>query len=297
MENHTYITPIFVLTNGSTSLSIQADDLVPYDKLCSEAFVSDYAGKSVHFKAMFIGEWTITQPYELGGIKTKGQVFINHRNASYKASDAGLGSIDMAFPPFVISIPKDKSDIVYELSRGDIIEVWGKAESANLIGKTGLHISIEKTTKVQQKSSEEKVSLEELKEKPVQGKSQADDLVPYAKLCSEAFVSDYAGKSVHFKAMFIGEWTITQPYELSGIKTKGQVFINHRNASYKASDAGLGSSDMAFPPFALSIPKDRSDIVYELSRGDTIEVWGKAESANLIGKTGLSILIEKINKQ
>ena len=126
--------------------------------------------------------------------------------------------------------------------------------------------------------------------------AQSSDLAPYKKLCSEAFVKDYANKPVHFKAMFVGEWTITQPYQQGGIKTEGRVFVNHRDGDYKSSDTGLGSSDMAFPEFALSVAKDKSDIVYELKKGDLVEVWGKAEIAGLPGKKGLHILAEKIQK-
>ena len=126
--------------------------------------------------------------------------------------------------------------------------------------------------------------------------AQTNGVVPYAKLGSEAFVSDYAGKTVHFKAMFIGEWTIVQTYEQGGVTTEGRVFVNHRNVSYRASDTGLGSSDMAYPPFALSVPKEKSDIIYELAQGDTIEVWGKAEQAGMPGKKGLHVLADRIEK-
>ena len=118
----------------------------------------------------------------------------------------------------------------------------------------------------------------------------------YGRLGSEAFVSDYAGKGVSFRAMFIGEWTITQTYEMGGINTKGRVFINHRDTSYLATETGLGSSDMAFPEFALSIEKEKSDIVYELKRGDIFEIKGLAQKAGMPGKKGLHILIHEIQK-
>lgn len=118
---------------------------------------------------------------------------------------------------------------------------------------------------------------------------------PYAKLCSESFVGDYAGKAVSFKTIFIGEWTITQAYS-SGIKTEGRVFLNHRDASYRAEETALGSTDLSLPGFALSIEKGKSDIVYELKRGDIIEIKGVCEEAAMPGKIGLHIIINEIRK-
>ncbi|MCP4545809.1 MAG: hypothetical protein GY835_05005 [bacterium] len=123
----------------------------PYKKLGSEAFVEDYDGKLLHFKAMFVGEWTLTNVYEMiGGISTRNRVFINHRDVSYVAQQTGLGSSDAEFPPFALSVPKSKSDLVYELSRGDVFEVWGRAEKANLLGKTGLHVSADRVARAAQ---------------------------------------------------------------------------------------------------------------------------------------------------
>ncbi|MFA6446692.1 MAG: hypothetical protein WCW31_00350 [Patescibacteria group bacterium] len=119
---------------------------------------------------------------------------------------------------------------------------------------------------------------------------------PYAKLCSETFVNDYAGKSVHLKAMFIGEWTSTSAYKAGGIDTDDRVFVNHRDVSYSQQTTGLGGSDDGFPGFALSVPKSKSDIVYQLKRGDTFEVWGRTREAGLPGQRGLHIFADRMQK-
>jgi len=41
--------------------------------------------------------------------------------------------------------------LVYELSRGDVFEVWGRAEKMNLPGKTGLHVSADRVARDAQK--------------------------------------------------------------------------------------------------------------------------------------------------
>lgn len=120
--------------------------------------------------------------------------------------------------------------------------------------------------------------------------------VSYAKLGSEAFADDYAGKGVQFKIMFIGEWTITTVYQMGGIDTKDRVFINHRDISYLAAETGLGSSDITLPPFALSLEKTKSDIIYEAKRSDIFEIKGLAKKAGLPGKVGLHIIIHNIQK-
>lgn len=121
--------------------------------------------------------------------------------------------------------------------------------------------------------------------------------VIYSKLASEAFVDDYKNTMVHFMGMFIGEWTITQPYSLGGIRTADRVFINHRDVAYVAQETGLGSSDMGLPGFALSVPKGQSELVYALKRGEVIEVWGRTEAAGMPGKRGLHVLADSIRKQ
>ena len=111
---------------------------------------------------------------------------------------------------------------------------------------------------------------------------------PYAKLDSEAFVDDYAGKGVSFKIMFIGEFTLVKAYELGGVDTKGRIFIDHRDSSN--SDIG------GYGHFALSIEKEKSDFIYESKRGDIFEVKGITEKVGLPGKVGLHILIHDIKK-
>jgi len=120
--------------------------------------------------------------------------------------------------------------------------------------------------------------------------------VPYKKLGSEAFTKEFDDKLIHFKAMFVGEWTITQMYKMGGIDTDNRVFLNHRDVSYVAQQTGLGSSDIEFPPFALSLPKENSDIAYQLSRGEVFEVWGHANEASMPGKKGLHVSVDKIQK-
>lgn len=121
----------------------------------------------------------------------------------------------------------------------------------------------------------------------------------YNKLCSANFVDQYNNKIVTFKALFLGEWTMSSAYDLMGIKTKDRVFINHRDTLYKTTDTGLGSSDMVFPGFPMSIEKSKSDIVYDvLKKGDIIEVIGTAKKVNgSIGRAAtLQILISEIKK-
>lgn len=115
--------------------------------------------------------------------------------------------------------------------------------------------------------------------------------VLYAKLGSEAFVSDYADKGVSFKAMFIGEFTLTEVYKLGKIKTEGRIFINHRDVSHKLT----GMEDKAMPPFALSIEKAKFDIIYGLKSGDTIEIKGLAEEGIMVG-TGKKFLHIRIHE-
>lgn len=102
----------------------------------------------------------------------------------------------------------------------------------------------------------------------------------YKKLCSPSFIDDYAGKNISFQALYLGELTLINYYELSfGMNTKDKIFINHRDMSYVSEQTGLGSSDAQMPCFALSIEKSNSDVVFALKKGDIIEIHGVAEKA------------------
>lgn len=119
----------------------------------------------------------------------------------------------------------------------------------------------------------------------------------YAKLGSSAFMSDYNGKGVSFRIMFIGEWTMDQQYINSGIATEGRIFINHRNTSYSATETGLGSSDYAVPSFAISVEKEKSDFIYQAKRGDIFEIKGLAQAKyGIAGYKCIHVLIHDIRK-
>lgn len=93
------------------------------------------------------------------------------------------------------------------------------------------------------------------------------------KLASPTFIKDYDNKRVQFDAKFISEYTDVIVYAQSRISTSGKVFISHRHVDYKATTF----TDFETPPFVVSIPKDQSDIVFELNRGDLISVRGLAK--------------------
>ncbi len=101
--------------------------------------------------------------------------------------------------------------------------------------------------------------------------------VNYKKLASPTFINDYDNKRVQFDAKFISEYTDVIVYAQSRISTSGKVFISHRHVDYKATTFGMDLTDYETPPFVVSIPKDRADIVFELNRGDIISVRGLAK--------------------
>jgi len=123
---------------------------VPFAKLESPAFLNDYNGKSVSFRTMFIGEWGNADAYRLTGAPIAGKVMISTRDETYEASSTRFGSTDSQMPGVLILIDKAKSDIVYELKRGEIIEVKGlaqKHQGPNGVLK-GLHVIVDEITRV-----------------------------------------------------------------------------------------------------------------------------------------------------
>ena len=114
---------------------------VNYKKLASPTFVMDYENKLVQFDAMFIGEYTDVEVYATYKISTSGKVFVSHRQVGYTANTFGLDLTDYETPPFVVSMPKNRSDIVFELNRGDIITVRGIAKKYQ--GADGINPGLE----------------------------------------------------------------------------------------------------------------------------------------------------------
>ena len=122
------------------------------------------------------------------------------------------------------------------------------------------------------------------------------EVVNYKKLASPAFIGDYDQKRVQFDAMFLREWSELSLYQTFKIATSGKVFISHRQVGYTASETGMGSSDLELPPFAISMPKGKSDIIYEMERGDIFTVKGLAKKYEGVnGKyQGIEVLAESV---
>ena len=118
----------------------------------------------------------------------------------------------------------------------------------------------------------------------------------YKKLASPTFIKDFDNKRVQFDAMFLDEWTSVMLYSHYKVSTADKVFISHRPVGYKSSETGLGSSDLEIPPFAMSLPKKQSDIIYEMTKGDIFTVQGLAKKYQGVRgmNPGLEILVEHI---
>lgn len=114
--------------------------------------------------------------------------------------------------------------------------------------------------------------------------------VNYGKLASPAFLDDFVGTKVAFTATFLGQWNLTQVYEAQGIETRDRVFLNHRQPAYQTSQTPFGSSDGMMPPFALSLSKAGSEIVFSLNYGQTIKVVGRAIKSQARYGGGLAFL-------
>lgn len=101
------------------------------------------------------------------------------------------------------------------------------------------------------------------------------DEIDYRKLSSPALGTQFIGKIVVFRAMYLSEWTQILGYNNAGVDTTNAIFLNHRDISYTRSDLALGTSDNEFPPFPISLPVGQQGLIYNLSRGDFILVKGE----------------------
>lgn len=256
---------------------------IPFKKVVNPAFHDEVKSKSIRTTVTFFGVRSgvmdLPTEYKQGWVR----LFLMDQDDQTVSTDIAV-------------IQKDKSDLVFELKRGDRIEII--AYLVPVITRSGITGSTQKNILFRISSLRPAVQQERTSPSITSAESHSYQDVIYGKLTSEAFVGDYKNVMVHFKAMFVGEWTETGAYRLlGGIHTADRVFINHRDVSYAAQETGLGSSDMAFPGFALSVPKRQSDIVYEIKRGDIIEVWGRTEEVDLLGQRGLHVLADRIVKQ
>jgi len=106
---------------------------IPFKKIISPAFADENQGRWVHFKAKFLmlnpAAYTSIIPVE------------------YRTNYVGITLVDVedvTATTYYCSIPKDKSDIIFELKTNEIIEIW-----AHLIPLTSgpPYIEVEKVSK------------------------------------------------------------------------------------------------------------------------------------------------------
>jgi len=123
--------------------------------------------------------------------------------------------------------------------------------------------------------------------------------VSYKKLCSPSFIDDFEGKRISFKTLFLGEFTSTYYYVTSyGINVNDKVFINHKDTSDISNTSEKPNSGLTLPQmpcFALSIEKNKSDIIFDLNKGDIVEICGFAEKfkKEFVGTNGNVALVNR----
>lgn len=118
-----------------------------------------------------------------------------------------------------------------------------------------------------------KPGVSELKQPP-----RLPNEVDYRDLANPILSKRYIGKTVLFRAIYISEWNTHQVYRMARLPAERNIFLNHRDVFYEASESPFGSTDSQIPPFPIAISHDQIEEVRKLKRGDFILVNGIVKS-------------------
>lgn len=114
------------------------------------------------------------------------------------------------------------------------------------------------------------VVIEEIKTKPVELS------IPYQELSNPKLARKHTNTEIEIQATYLGPWNLEQVY---GIKFPDDVItLNHRDSSYTSQSTPLGSSDLAIPDFALTVPTALTSEVLKLKSHSKIRVKGTVQA-------------------
>lgn len=114
------------------------------------------------------------------------------------------------------------------------------------------------------------VVVEEIKTKPIELS------IPYQELSNPKLAKRYINTEIEIQATYLGPWNLEQVY---GIKFPDDVVtLNHRDGSYASQSTPLGSSDLAIPDFALTVPVELTGEVLKFKSNSKIRVKGIVQS-------------------
>ncbi|MGH8434636.1 MAG: hypothetical protein ACRERX_09135 [Pseudomonas sp.] len=136
-----------------------------------------------------------------------------------------------------------------------------------LVGATGFLSDIQSMFTSQPTTS---VVIDEIKTKPVELS------IPYQELSNAKLAKKHVSSEIEIQATYLGPWNLEQVY---GIKFPDNVItLNHRDSSYTSQSTPLGSSDLAIPDFALTVPTELSIEVLKIKSHSKIRVKGTVHS-------------------
>jgi len=96
--------------------------------------------------------------------------------------------------------------------------------------------------------------------------------IPYQELSNSKLAKKHINTEIEIQATYLGPWNLEQVY---GIKFPDNVItLNHRDSSYTSQSTPLGSSDLAIPDFALTVPTELTGEVLKFKSHSKIRVKG-----------------------
>lgn len=116
------------------------------------------------------------------------------------------------------------------------------------------------------------VVIEQIKSKPTELDAQ------YQELSNPKLAQKHINKDIIFEATYLGPWNLEQVYGVTF--PENSITLNHRDASYTSQNTPLGSSDLAIPDFALTVPTALSDEVLKLKSHSKVKIAGTVKSVS-----------------
>jgi hypothetical protein len=100
--------------------------------------------------------------------------------------------------------------------------------------------------------------------------------IPYQELSNPKLAQKYIDKEIELDATYLGPWNLEQVYGITF--PQNVITLNHRDASYISQSTPLGSSDLAIPDFALTVPTSISGEVLKIKSHSKIKIIGSVKS-------------------
>lgn len=157
-----------------------------------------------------------------------------------------------------------KVEATTKLSGGKKAALWA-------VGILGTAVAGFASEKVQDQLCLKMPSLASMEYSP-----ESANAIKYSSLQSKATQDAFSGKSVVFRAVYLGE-TMQEAYSgyIADDQMKGKVALNTRGVGFSENSSGpFGTTASELPPFGVLVAREVAERLKDVKRGNVVEFEG-----------------------